>query len=233
MWNVFTRSWKRLTEQRWKTRNSWSVIWRASLKRTTEKSANSKRRCQVRVFPPVHISDWTQILLEWVLTGYLVTDGSSPKRETAGVHRLVQQITSLQTKNSELYERALTSENDLSETKEKLEVLQRKIETLNCERNELQESLQFIRLRSSKVPFALKKLNEMEWNGGWRMQWYRIIAEHRQNRRSQIGEEVEERKRATSAESQQIARSPTRRSSIDDPSGWGQMWMSILADLNL
>ena len=78
------------------------------------------------------------------------------------MHRLVQQITSLQTKNSELYERALTSENDLSETKEKLEVLQRKIETLNCERNELQESLQFIRLRSSKVPFALKKLNEME-----------------------------------------------------------------------
>ena len=130
---------------------------------------NDRKICELeKALSGKSIIFYRYICFDLILTRYPVTDGSSPKRETAGVHRLVQQITSLQTKNSELYERALTSENDLSETKEKLEVLQRKIETLNCERNELQESLQFIRLRSSKVPFALK--NKAYNYCGWRMQ---------------------------------------------------------------
>ena len=69
--------------------------------------------------------------------------------ERLGLHRLVRQISDLQSKNTELYQRALTSEHRVSEQEAEVAALKDSVSTLNSERNELQDDL--IKMRSSKV----------------------------------------------------------------------------------
>ena len=66
-----------------------------------------------------------------------------------GLHRLVKQISELQAKNTELYQRALTSENLIEELKAEMETQQQSVSALQQERDSLQEDL--IKARSVKV----------------------------------------------------------------------------------
>ena len=66
-----------------------------------------------------------------------------------GLHRLVKQISELQAKNTELYQRALTSENLIEELKAEMETQQQSMSALQQERDGLQEDL--IKARSVKV----------------------------------------------------------------------------------
>ena len=76
-------------------------------------------------------------------------DGSVQRRESAGLDRLVKQITTLQSKNAELLERALTSQNNLQDANERLESLQRELQALSEEHCQLQKN--HTQLRLSKV----------------------------------------------------------------------------------
>ena len=84
---------------------------------------------------------------------FLLTDGrSSAPTDVSGVHRLVKQITDLQSKNAELHQRALTAESVVEEQLQEIAGLKQDKVELQRKRNELQENI--VKARSSKVRTA-------------------------------------------------------------------------------